>query len=207
MEPQSFDQLARSLATGGSRRRLLAGVLGGVLASLRARTTTADEGGTVIADASGGDLNRATAIDPATTGNDLDNDTRDRKPCQPDSEHDRCEDRCDIVVNDGCGGELKCSCNGDKVCARDDAVCCQPERLCDDKRVCCKGDDVCGPGDACCSSERVCAPSNECCSAGKVCAPGGGVCCQPENICEVGGVPEACCASPAECVNGVCQTP
>ena len=198
MEPQSFDQLARSVARGGSRRRLLAGVLAGALGSLRARPTTADEGGTIIADASGGNRNRA------TTGNE--EDSQDRKPCQPESEHERCDGRCDVVVNDGCGGELKCTCNGDKVCAQDDAVCCPRERLCDGKRVCCKGDDVCGPGDACCPPERLCIPSNVCCSASKVCAPGGGVCCLPENVCEVGGVQNACCEGQGvQCVNGVCQ--
>ena len=206
MEPQSFDQLARFVARSGSRRRLLAGVLGGALGSLRARTTTADEAGTIIADASGGGFNRGTVTGPAV-GSDRDKETPDEKPCQPDSEGERCDGRCDIVVNDGCGGELKCTCGDDKVCAWDDAVCCSPERLCDGKRVCCKGDDVCGPDDTCCPAERLCLPSNECCSASKVCAPGGGVCCLPENICQVGGVDEACCESPAQCVNGVCQTP
>jgi hypothetical protein len=207
MEPQSFDQLARFVATSGSRRRLLAGALGGALGSLRARTATADEGGTIIADASGGDLNRATATDPTTTGNDRDKGkgTRDRNPCQPDSERDRCEGRCDIVVNDGCGGELKCTCDDDKVCARDDAVCCRPERLCDGKRVCCKGEDICGPGDTCCPPERLCIPSDVCCSASKVCAPGGGVCCLPERVCTVGGVRDACCSFGKACMAGVCQ--
>ena len=208
MEPRSFDQLARSIARSGSRRRLLAVVLGGALGSLRARTTTADEGGTIIADARGGDLNRATATDPAT-GNDRDHDrdkdTRDRKPCQPDSERERCDGRCDVVVNDGCGGELKCTCDGDRVCARDDAVCCPPERLCGGKRVCCKGADVCGPGDACCPSERACFPSDVCCPAGTECTVGGGTCCLLEDICRTGGVAAACCDNPGQqCVNGVC---
>src|SRR5919112_1346173 len=85
------------------------------------------------------------------------------------------------------GGEIDCTCNGEKICARQDGVCCQPEQLCNEERVCCPSGETCGPGDACCPTERVCRPSNTCCPAG--------------------GVPNACCAANGTFFNGVCVTP
>jgi hypothetical protein len=198
MEGARFDELARTVASSGSRRRLLGALLAGALGSLRIRATRADESGTEIADASGGNDNLAAVVD---RGNG--NDTR----CQPKSQHEACEDRCDRVVNDGCGGEIDCSCDGEKVCAEKDGVCCRPEQLCDSKRACCRPGETCGPGDACCPTERVCLPSNTCCAAGKICAPGVGVCCAPENICTVGGVPNACCGGIGTCIGGMCVIP
>ncbi len=62
MEGKRFDHLARAVATGGSRRQVLAAVLAGALGSLRICTATADDdSGIAIADASGGDHNLATA--------------------------------------------------------------------------------------------------------------------------------------------------
>src|SRR5215210_2392874 len=94
MEGTRFDYLARTVATSGSRRRVLGALLAGALGGLRLRATRADERGTAIADASGGNDNLAGVVDRG-------NDTR----CQPTSPHDACEDRCNRVVNDGCGGE------------------------------------------------------------------------------------------------------
>jgi hypothetical protein len=193
MEGTRFDYLARTMATSGSRRRVLSALLAVALGSLHPRPTRADERGTTIADASGGDDNLAAVVHRGS-------DTR----CQPKSQNDACEDRCNRVVNDGCGGEVDCACNGEKVCAEKDGVCCQPEQLCDSKRVCCPSGETCGPGDACCPTERVCLPSDDCCPAGKICAPGGGVCCAPEEICAVGGVPNACCGGIGTCIGGVC---
>jgi hypothetical protein len=194
MEGYRFDYLARTVASSGSRRRVLGALLAGALGGLRLRATRADERGTAIAHASGGNDDLAAVVH---RGNDT--------PCQPTSPHDACEDCCNQVVNDGCGGEIDCSCEGEKVCAEKDEVCCRPEQLCDEKRVCCPSGETCGPGDACCPTERVCLPSDTCCPAGKIYARGGGVCCAPADVCEVGGVDEACCSAPQQCVAGVCQ--
>ena len=198
MEGIRFDSLARTMATSGSRRRVLGALLAGALGSLRLRATRADESGTAIADAGGGDDNLAIVVNPATGGNDS-------KPCQPKSQQEACEDRCDQVVNDGCGGEIDCTCDGGKVCAEKDGVCCRPEQLCDEKRVCCPPGEGCGPGDACCPKERICTPSDVCCAVSDVCARGGGVCCASQRVCAIGGVDEACCSAPQQCVAGVCQ--
>src|SRR3954466_7254209 len=117
MEGTRFDYLARAVATSGSRRQVLRALLAGALGSLRLRATSADESGTVIADAGGGDDNLATG-DEATGGNDS-------TSCQPKSQQEACDDRCNRVVSDGCGGEIHCTCGGDKVCARKDEVCCR----------------------------------------------------------------------------------
>src|SRR5215217_5245491 len=98
MDPRRFDSLTKALSTAGSRRRVLAGVLG----SLRLRTTIADDSGTVIADTSGGDHNQATATDPAPGGHDHnhDNDHNDH-----DKDHDKDKDKdkdrdqtCDATI-------------------------------------------------------------------------------------------------------------
>jgi hypothetical protein len=194
MEGTRFDYLARSVATSGSRRRVLGALLGGVLGGLRLRATRADERGTAIADASGGDDDLAAIVH-------RNDDTR----CQPTSRDEACEDRCYRVVNDGCGGEIDCTCNGEKVCARQEGVCCQPEQVCNEERVCCPPGETCGPGDACCPTERVCLLSNKCCAPGMFCTPGGGTCCTPEDTCIVGGAPQpACCTNIGTCIDGVC---
>lgn len=196
MDASDFDRLARAVATRGSRRRVLGGLLAGTLGGLWMRPTAADNSGTVIADASGGD-------DNAAGGNDHDRDNPAREPCQPESERKLCERRCDQVVDDGCGGRIKCTCDGKTVCAPRDGVCCRTERLCAGKKECCQGGDTCAPEDICCPPERLCLPSNRCCSGGEVCAPGGGVCCAPQQVCTVGGVANACCSG--TCIAGVCQ--
>ena len=199
MEETHFDRVAR-VAAGGSRRRVLGALLAGALASLRLHTTSADQPGTVVAEAGGGDHNLATVVEPI---NYSDKDTRET--CQPDSERDRCQGRCDRVVNDDCGGEIKCTCDGEKVCAREDGVYRQPDLVCAGKCDSGREGEVCGPGDACCPIERVCRRSNACCPAGMFCTPGGGTCCVPEDTCQVGGVPEpACCTEIGTCIGDVC---
>jgi hypothetical protein len=54
VDGKRFDQLARTVAAQGSRRRLLGGLLAGVQGMLRLRTAVADESSTAFADASGG---------------------------------------------------------------------------------------------------------------------------------------------------------
>ncbi len=200
MDDGGFDRLVRAVAMRGSRRRVLGGLLAGALGSLRVRPTAADDSGTAIADASGGNHNATTVTDPATGGNDHDRDNREQ--CQPKSQGKLCEGRCDLTVDDGCGGTLKCTCDGKTECAPRDGVCCRPERLCAGMKECCQGSDTCAPEDVCCPPERLCLPSNRCCPGGEVCAPGGGVCCAPQQVCTVGGVADACCAG--VCTGGVC---
>src|SRR5215203_293359 len=79
VEGKRFDQLARTVGTSGSRRRLLGALLVAALGGLRLRVATADDDGTVIADASGGNHNHATVIDPPTGQHDCnrDNDRND----------------------------------------------------------------------------------------------------------------------------------
>src|SRR4051794_12065097 len=74
MDGTRFDQLVRTVAVSGSRRRLLGALLAGALGSLRLRTTAADDSGTAIADASGGNDNLASAVDQASSGQDHNHD-------------------------------------------------------------------------------------------------------------------------------------
>jgi hypothetical protein len=95
MEGKRFDQLARAAATSGSRRRVLSAVLAGGLTGLWARVTAADDSGTAIADASGGNHNQATATDPASGRNehhdrdDADGDRDDERNAKDDNREDK----------------------------------------------------------------------------------------------------------------------
>jgi hypothetical protein len=93
MEGTRFDHLARALATSGSRRRVLGAVLVGALGSLWTRATAADDSGTAIADASGGDHNLATVVDPATGEHDRNRDNNSDKDRDDEREHDRGDDK------------------------------------------------------------------------------------------------------------------
>jgi hypothetical protein len=93
MEGTRFDQFARTVATSRSRRRVLGAVLAGVLSSLSTRTTTADDAddsGTVIADASGGNHNYSTVADPAPVRTDREPDrTRNEDDEEDDDDKDK----------------------------------------------------------------------------------------------------------------------
>ena len=114
MEGKRFDQLARTLATSGSRRRVLGGFLTGVLGGLRIRPASADDSGTSIADASGGDHNHATAAEPGANGNDQDRDHDGN-----DGDHDN--------GNDGNGGgsprASQCLCSSETCCGQGEQCC------------------------------------------------------------------------------------
>jgi hypothetical protein len=93
MEGKRFDQLARALATSSSRRRVLAGLLAGALGSLRIQATSAQDDGVVIADASGGNDNLATVVDPASAGSNRDSDQNNReKDKDQDGERHGCDE-------------------------------------------------------------------------------------------------------------------
>ena len=86
MDGMHFDQLTRTMAGRGSRRRVLGTLLVGALGSLRLRPTVADDRGTAIADASGGNHNLASAVDQAPSGQDHNHDhSHDRNH---DNNHD-----------------------------------------------------------------------------------------------------------------------
>ena len=127
MDSQRFDRLTKTLATAGSRRRVLGAVLAGMLGSLGTRTTIADESedsGTVIADASGGNHNQAIVLepDPAHNDRDRDRDRDDDNNDDKDKHHDEDPDagQCGPFV-EPCPGNPQCGsfgrpCPGDAQC-------------------------------------------------------------------------------------------
>jgi hypothetical protein len=200
MEGTRFDQLARVMATSGSRRRVLGGFLAGALAGLRIRSTAADDSGTAIADASGGNHNHASAADQASSGQDHDHDH--------DHDHDREHDGGhDHDQGDGARrGAESCPCFEGTCCGRDETCCPQFDEgetqigliCCDESTSCACGDCVpfCdlnvpfAPCDCNCPPDtQVCTqldPSTQpftCCRAGQTCCRVGegtdavGTCC------------------------------
>lgn len=119
MEGKRFDQLARALTTSSSRRRVLVGLLAGAVGGLSVHATAAQDG-VVIADASGGDDNQATVVEPANAtngGNDRDGDHGG------DREKNECKDAsCPRNPNEDppepgfCCPDGSCSCGGGCSC-------------------------------------------------------------------------------------------
>ena len=110
VEGKRFDQLARTVGASGSRRRLLGALLVAVLGGLRLRVATADDDGTVIADASGGNHNHATVIDPPTGQHDRnrDNDRNDDEGKDKAKDEDSGDALCPPGSNTFC-----CQCTND----------------------------------------------------------------------------------------------
>ena len=133
MEGKRFDQLARAVATRGSRRRVLGGFLA-ALAALRIRATAADDSGTAIADASGGNDNLASAADQASAGQDHDHDH--------DGGHDT--DHGD----GGHGGERPCPCFEGTCCGQNETCCNVFDESTDEQigLVCCSASTCCNSG-------------------------------------------------------------
>jgi hypothetical protein len=156
MEGKRFDQFARAVATSGSRRRVLAGFLAAALGSLRVRTTSADDDGTAIADASGGDHNVATVVDPATGRQDHDHD-RDR---DHDRDHDHDDDHDRENDDDNGNDENDASGAPDEGGAPDAPCLCSSETCCASDQTCCDLFDGGGEspvGSICCESDTSCA--------------------------------------------------
>jgi hypothetical protein len=211
MEGRHFDQLARAVAARGSRRRLLGALLTGGLGSLRLHTTSADEeSGTAIADASGGDHNRATVVEPAPSQNDRDRD-RDRAHDQDqDRAHDRGQDRdqprdrdSDDDRHTNNGGPVGPACalcglvEGPRTCDSGQTVFCDTSTV----ALCCEfGQDVeCCPD---CAAPTP-TPIARCCTPGVDCAPAGGPCAGLDF-----GAVGCQCARDAHCAPGaVCRNP
>jgi hypothetical protein len=135
MEGKHFDQLARAVATSGSRRRVLAGLVAGALGSVRIRTTAADDDGIVIADASGGDNNLATVVDPATSGNNRD---RDRDEAEKDDDEEKDKDHDGERNRDGCNPE---ACPPDESTNSTGSGFCCDDGFCSCGGACCGGPD------------------------------------------------------------------
>jgi hypothetical protein len=179
MEGKRFDQLVRALATRGSRRRVLGGFLAGTLGGLRIRPSAADDSGTTIADASGGNHNLASAVDQASSGQDHDHDGGH------DNDHDN--DHGD----GGHGGAKPCPCF-EGTCCRQNETCCNVFDQDTDEQiglVCCDASTCCNSGacvDFCTLGEteedgECCCPddSNHCSNANVV---GKFICCPWINL-------------------------
>ena len=206
MEGKRFDQLARTLATSGSRRRVLGGFLTGVLGGLRIRPASADDSGTTIADASGGDHNHATAAEPGANGNDQDRD------------HDN--------GNDGNGGgsprASQCLCSSETCCGQGEQCCDRFDQGSEAPigSICCDSDTSCACGDCVpfCEFDEPFAPCDCNCRPGaKTCSlsteqKNPNTCCrEDEDCCRVGGTDDwdavnVCCPE-GTCTPGVgCST-
>ena len=181
MEDRRFDQFVRSLVASHSRRRTVA-VLVGLVAWLRVARTAADEDGSIIVDASGGNGNLAGQRDRRRRSAPVSSPTPTPTPtpCASAPQEVLCAGTCNREVVNSCGESVRCTC---------------------------PVGEACGPGDLCCPLAHLCLASNVCCGADQVCAAGGGVCCAPERVCSVGGVLNACCGVPGICVNGICTIP
>jgi len=101
------------MAARGSRRRVLGTLLVGALGSLRLRPTVADDRGTAIADASGGNHNLATVAqeDGREQAHDHDNnhnDSNHNDNHQNNNHHDH-----DSDGDNNSGGDAECKAPGD----------------------------------------------------------------------------------------------
>jgi hypothetical protein len=141
MEGKHFDQLVRALATRGSRRRVLGGFLAGALGGLRIRPTAADDSGTAIADASGGNHNLASAADQASAGQDHDQDHDHEHDDNGGHDHDDHGDG-------GRRGAESCPCFEETCCGRNETCCPQfNDSETQIGLICCDGSTSCACGD------------------------------------------------------------
>ena len=162
---------SRRLALGGLLAALASTV--GPLASIPAlhaiRPDAAADGSTAIIGGGGGDGNRRRRNRPRHDRNRRNNDHRDRRrrdseepdsppdpppaspppgpppgpSCQPLSQSELCLGRCGLVLDDGCGGQVACTCESGTACAASAGVCCLSERLCGGQSICCPPGEVC----------------------------------------------------------------
>jgi len=228
MDDKRFDRLARAMAGGASRRRLLAGLAGAVLAAIGVghRRATAD---TLYGDWTGRFCGGFAGI-RCPDGFDCVDDAGDS--CDPAAGGADCAGVCQPVeLPSGCAAIL---CPADSVCCE---VCgevgCYPAQLgcpaarcpspppagcaailCQEGTVCCEscGQGTCLPADQPCPvddcggevcNQTVCGPGEFCCNwSCSTCAPYGGGC--TEQFC--GGEPcgDTFCAAGEYCCNPSC---
>lgn len=140
MNGKRFDHLARDVAASGSRRRLLGALLAGALGGLRLRITAADDSGTAIADASGGNNNLSTTPEQDTSKIDHDSnperDHTDDNHDGDDKRHDNGKDRGH--EHDGCN---------DADCPPDESTSSKGAGFCCDDGFCSCGGECCGGPD------------------------------------------------------------
>lgn len=201
MDGHRFDEISRVLASL-SRRRMLRGLAGGVLAALpaglgieqaAARCGRVGEGCRKRRDCCRGEVCR-------------------RRRCTCEAEEDACGGKCcaDCFLDSDPAKEFCCP--AAKVCptAEFGEICCYPDEACRGDVCCCDGCQgtvvcrgTCCPayaccGDGCCAEGKVCAradadlaptcvDANRSCSAGSGCLVDeqciGGTCCSEDRIC------------------------
>lgn len=208
MEGTRFDRLARSVATSGSRRRVLGAMLAGALGSLRIRATAADDSGTAIADASGGDHNQATVVDPATGGTTPDRHKNDTQDNEKDEDEDEDKDRDNDASRD-CQPESDAEACGSQTCGTAVNRCGQSVN-CAGCAGCCSGTS-CENGDSngACGTQGV--ACSDCGAAGQTCVENGLCATLCDNPGSSAGCPCGLCignaASQSPATDLVCQDP
>jgi hypothetical protein len=228
MDGSRFDRLARGMATGSSRRTLLKGLGGGVLAALgMARTGGVEADNTckpaapkpqskckkdaqccpgLVCEAAGGTkttrCQSGCHIGGAFYASGATNPANLCQSCQPGTSTTAWTTKdCSPFACDPVAGTCFSSCEGDEACAAG-AHCAEG--------ACCPAEDFCEIGGVCGDPDR--SPTATCCPAtGDWCEcfissdPGneGYLCCQPEKLC--GTAPnDHCCHNDEDCVDGRC---
>lgn len=188
MDPNRFDRFARSIAVGKTRRQTLKIAVAGVLGVAVTRI------GVREAEAVCRELGRTCSEHAVCcSGFCGSQDATGRRRCACPSGTTACGEACVNIHTDenNCG-----ACNSP----------CATGAHCDNA-LCCPSGEV-GIDGACCPEENFfiaeCPPANVC---GDYCCiqpeAAGTFCCDAANVC--GGI--SCCASPSNCVNGMCDEP
>lgn len=197
MDGQRFDEVARLIGTGASRRRVLKGVLGGI----------AGLGGAGLARRAG--AQEAQGICAVLGAACL----LDEDCCTPGAGQVACEDQtcclpegsgCVLEGEDMCCPGFTCTLQG---CVPEGGTCADEGEDCSDDNCC--GDLVCGDGDICATAAPMCAGEGDPCSLNTF-APGAraltivldccdGLICNDSNVCEA-LAPEVECEVDDDCV-------
>ncbi len=190
MDGQRFDALARTLASGMTRRRGLKALVGAV--------TGAAVAAVGLDDAEARQVCRVAGQVCRKPGDCC------SKFCGPANQFGR--QYCDLCPDDGlpCGAGSCCdrgeSCLNGECCANScgdgpGAVCCA------DGQTCIQEFNGNGYDYSCCDSTLACNDNTVCCSGGDTCVLGG--CCTPQNVCN-----QQCCGAGTSCtLDGCCESP
>jgi len=211
MDDSRLDRLARSLATAGSRRRALIGMLGSALGLLGSQAEQAA-------------AKKCKKIKDKQKRKKCLAKTR-RTPAPPCPEGQKpCGGRC--IPNNQCCTDSDCPaatprcCSGAcvdvltdvKHCGRCGAGCLFNERCSAGSCRCGTSPGSCGGGQSCCPPQScVCNPVNfldpvSCTSAGPTCPPGVAVCVGTTGACGMNRLPaRACCPAGTICDDGACR--
>lgn len=216
MNAHRFDVLTSRLAAAGSRRGMLAALLGAPLAPMF--------GGSAVAESAAKRRGKNKRGKACGAGKPCPSET---PCCQKGKCRPRCGDSCcgdcfvEILLNGqpNANNPVCCTASGGTICSpkvkakrkkgkkkkKDnpaDDLCCYPDQTCINGGCCCDGCEgavICGG--VCCPSEACC--NGACCPAGQVCAnTGSGLACVPATRSCGGGQPP--CLSGEVCHGGVC---